>query len=90
MTHLAILRHGPTDWNAEGRFQGRADRFLSEEGRLDVASWRLPEDVKAWRVIASHDKPWLAKASQRGCIITDTSDNGRHRLPLRYRQHNRD
>jgi len=66
MTQLAILRHGPTDWNAEGRFQGRADRFLSEEGRLDVASWRLPEDVKTWRVLASP----LSRARKTALLLT--------------------
>ena len=24
-TELVLLRHGPTDWNAEGRIQGRSD-----------------------------------------------------------------
>ncbi|RVU36266.1 histidine phosphatase family protein [Hwanghaeella grinnelliae] len=66
MTQLAIIRHGPTDWNAEGRFQGRADRFLSEEGRLDVASWRLPDDVKTWRVLASP----LSRARKTAMLLT--------------------
>ncbi len=39
---LVLLRHGPTDWNAAGRIQGRTDRPLSPEGRAQVESWRLP------------------------------------------------
>ncbi|MDR3355350.1 MAG: histidine phosphatase family protein [Synergistaceae bacterium] len=30
---LFIVRHGETDWNVEGRFQGRLDTELSELGR---------------------------------------------------------
>ena len=29
---LALLRHGPTGWNAQGRIQGRTDIPLSDEG----------------------------------------------------------
>ena len=39
---LVLLRHGPTDWNAAGRIQGRSDRPLSPEGRAQVRAWRLP------------------------------------------------
>jgi broad specificity phosphatase PhoE len=31
---IAIVRHGPTDWNAQGRIQGMLDSPLSETGRL--------------------------------------------------------
>lgn len=43
---LIMLRHGPTDWNAEGRIQGRCDRPLSDAGRAAVRRWRLPEACK--------------------------------------------
>jgi probable phosphoglycerate mutase len=33
LTTLLIVRHGETDWNAEGRLQGHADRPLNELGR---------------------------------------------------------
>lgn len=42
MTPIFLLRHGPTDWNAEGRVQGRHDPALSAEGVRSVQSWRLP------------------------------------------------
>jgi broad specificity phosphatase PhoE len=35
---LALIRHGPTEWNAQGRFQGRSDVPLSEQGRRDARS----------------------------------------------------
>ena len=33
MTTLLLVRHGETDWNAEGRLQGHTDRPLSDFGR---------------------------------------------------------
>lgn len=33
---LALIRHGPTEWNAQGRFQGRSDVPLSARGRRDA------------------------------------------------------
>jgi probable phosphoglycerate mutase len=39
---LALLRHGPTEWNAQGRIQGSTDIGLSEAGRRKMAGLRLP------------------------------------------------
>ena len=33
MTTLILARHGETDWNRDGRFQGHADPPLNERGR---------------------------------------------------------
>ncbi len=33
LTHLVLLRHGLTDWNAQGRIQGYADEPLNDLGR---------------------------------------------------------
>src|SRR3954451_24173941 len=33
MTTLLLVRHGETDWNAEGKLQGHTDRPLNEYGR---------------------------------------------------------
>jgi probable phosphoglycerate mutase len=53
MPIVACLRHGATDWNAEGRMQGRRDIPLSAAGRADVARWTLPADL-------AHDADWFA------------------------------
>lgn len=43
MTTLLLVRHGETDWNAEGRLQGHTDRPLSEYGRRQAR--RLAEEL---------------------------------------------
>ena len=48
---LALLRHGPTEWNETGRVQGHTDIPLSEAGLARMAALRLP--VAATRVYAS-------------------------------------
>ena len=32
MTSLLVCRHGATDWNIEGRYQGQSDVPLNEQG----------------------------------------------------------
>lgn len=53
MTLLALIRHGPTAWNAEKRAQGRTDVPLSAEGRAKVATWRAPDILTGLPVVAS-------------------------------------
>ena len=57
MTSLVLIRHGPTDWNAEGRIQGRSDRPLSAAGRASVARWRLPAEPA--------DRVWIVSPLKR-------------------------
>lgn len=55
MRRLTLIRHGLSDWNLEGRFQGQTDRPLAEEGRRQ--SRRLARMLARYprvdRVIAS-------------------------------------
>jgi probable phosphoglycerate mutase len=50
MIRLALIRHAPTDYNAQGRMQGIRDVPLSARGRAAAAGWRVPPDLAgfAW------------------------------------------
>jgi broad specificity phosphatase PhoE len=37
MTRVLLLRHGQSEWNADGRWQGQADPALTDLGRLQAA-----------------------------------------------------
>lgn len=37
MTHLALVRHGQSEWNLENRFTGWVDVDLTEQGRKEAA-----------------------------------------------------
>ncbi|MBK7895315.1 MAG: histidine phosphatase family protein [Candidatus Promineifilaceae bacterium] len=52
MTHLTILltRHGQTDWNKAGRWQGHADIPLNETGQQQAAA--LCQRLKSWPIDA--------------------------------------
>jgi broad specificity phosphatase PhoE len=53
MPLIALLRHGPTEWNAAKRLQGRVDPPLSAPGRAEVGRRRLPADLDGWRLVSS-------------------------------------
>ena len=50
---IAFLRHGPTDWNEEGRIQGRIDMPLSEAGRAKMARLAPPAGFQTARAYTS-------------------------------------
>src|SRR3954467_12418762 len=52
MARLHLLRHGETDWNAEGRWQGHSDRPLTEAGIAQSAA--IAPAVAALRPVAIH------------------------------------
>ena len=66
---LLLVRHGITDWNREGRWQGRLDPPLSAAGRREAAmvAARLAADA-ALRPVRIVSSP-LARAAQTALII---------------------
>jgi probable phosphoglycerate mutase len=50
---IAFIRHGPTQWNDEGRLQGRQDIPLSEAGRLRMSALRPPAGFESARAYVS-------------------------------------
>lgn len=53
MTRFALMRHFPTDWNAERRLQGRTDRPLTDSARAALAGLALPPPWDAADILAS-------------------------------------
>ena len=66
---LVIVRHGVTDWNREGRWQGRLDPPLSDIGRREaslVAERTAAEpDLRPARILTST----LARAAETADVI---------------------
>ena len=62
---LALIRHGPTAWNADKRIQGRTDVPLSAAGRSAVESWRVPPEIAAFQVLVSP----LARARETAQLL---------------------
>jgi broad specificity phosphatase PhoE len=50
MTKLILIRHGETDWNVDGRWQGQADVPLNAHGRqqaMQIAKTLASKDISA-------------------------------------------
>lgn len=50
---IAFLRHGPTEWNAQGRIQGRTNIPLSDLGRAKIAALLPPKGFERVRAFTS-------------------------------------
>ena len=53
MPRLALLRHGHTAWNREGRLQGKTDIPLDDRARKDLAKLALPAPYDSWHLVSS-------------------------------------
>lgn len=65
MAALFLLRHGPTEWTASRRLQGRSDIPLSAAGRSVVETWQLPERAAQGDWISSP----LGRATETATIL---------------------
>lgn len=56
-TALYLVRHGETDWNAQGRMQGHADIPLNETGmrQAEALAERLAADAEKWTALWTSD-----------------------------------
>lgn len=69
-TILYLVRHGETEWNRNGRWQGHADIPLTEDGRQQaraLAARLLVENIRVDRVYTSD----LSRASETAAIVAD-------------------
>ena len=63
---LLLVRHGETDWNAEGRLQGHTDRPLNEYGRTQAR--KLADELAGDGVAAIYASD-LARARETAEIL---------------------
>jgi broad specificity phosphatase PhoE len=68
MRRLVLIRHGETDWNVEGRYQGQADPPLNEKG-LEQAR-QLVEELEESGLEVLYSSP-LQRARQTADILAD-------------------
>ncbi len=64
VTRILLVRHGQSEWNAVGRWQGQADSPLSDQGRLQAR--------EAARAVGAVDAVWasdLQRAVETATII---------------------
>ena len=66
-THVLLLRHAQSAWNAEGRWQGQADPGLSPSGR--AAAVRAGTFLPPFRSIVTSD---LTRARDTARLISET------------------
>lgn len=54
-THIGLIRHAPTDWNATKRLQGQNDIGLSPESYARIDQWRASITKHPWSRILTSD-----------------------------------
>ena len=72
---FAILRHGITNWNLEGKIQGRTDVPLSKAGRISLSSVSVP--------VLFHDVEWITSPLQRARETAKILDLKKTRTDIR-------
>ncbi len=75
MTELWLVRHGQTDWNREGRFQGSVDIALNENGLGQARE--IAERLKEVKFQAIYSSP-LQRARQTAQMIAEKNGKKVH------------
>jgi broad specificity phosphatase PhoE len=71
VTTILLARHGETDWNREGRFQGHADPPLNDTGRAQAA--RLAAELADVELAAVYSSP-LRRALETAEVVATAHD----------------
>jgi alpha-ribazole phosphatase len=69
MTHLCLVRHGQTDWNLEGRYQGQGDVPLNDTGRSQARALVSELIKESFTAIYTSD---LKRAKETADILADS------------------
>jgi alpha-ribazole phosphatase len=67
MSRLILIRHGETDWNVDGRWQGHADIPLNERGRAQAE--RIAQSLSGVEFAAIYSSD-LARARQTAEVLS--------------------
>jgi alpha-ribazole phosphatase len=73
-THLVLVRHGQTDWNLQGRYQGHNDPPLNATGRAQASKLAEQLAQRSFQAIYSSN---LRRAQETASIIAE-----KHNLPV--------
>lgn len=68
---IFLIRHGATDWNHQGRRQGRRDVPLNDDGRAQMR--RCADTLKGLNVGAILSSP-LSRATESATILSEALD----------------
>lgn len=80
-TRILVLRHGQSEWNALGKWQGQADPPLTDAGREQA--YRAAELLGQFDLIATSD---LQRAHETAAIISNTLGIGPVLIDERLRE----
>ena len=69
VTRFGVLRHALTEWNREGRIQGRTDTALSPPGKRQAAQWGQVLKAYRWNRILVSD---ARRALETAAIINES------------------
>jgi broad specificity phosphatase PhoE len=77
-TRLILIRHGETDWNVEGRYQGQADPPLNQRGLAQAR--QLAQKLRDVGLDVLYSSP-LRRALQTAQILAEALDVPLHTEP---------